>query len=220
MKLNFTSFLICLQLFVQNLVAQDNILTGVRTEFRISEKCFVSTALWGLFMQSELVYSGDAGAFETSNPAQRMGSEVGIHYLLTGKLFADVNFNYSHGRSLGVGEGKSCVRLAPSMTSIGGLTYKQEKGLGASLRYRCADSDPACLYSDPAKGYFLIDAVINYRWKRVEAGVTVENVMNVKWTEDEIDAEGGIEKESAPVSDLHFTPPTPLLVRANLFYIF
>jgi hypothetical protein len=64
-------------------------------------------------------------------------------------------------------EGENCIPLALTFTSIVGLTMRMDKGLNASLRYCHIDSRPAQENKAiRARGYFLLDAVLNYTTAR------------------------------------------------------
>ncbi len=71
-----------------------------------------------------------------------------------------------------------------------------------------------------ALGYFVTDAAINYTKKKWEAGISVQNLFNTKWKETQFDTESRLQNEPAPVSEIHFTPGTPLFVRLsfNIFF--
>lgn len=191
------------------------------SEFKLSKHILVNVALWGLYMESELVYIGDEGTVETNNPTQRLGTDLSIRYQITDKLFADVDLNYNHGRLVGPPEGENFIPLAPRLTSIGGLTYKRDKGINAGLRYRFIDSRPANENNTvTAKGYFLLDAVVAYKLSKLEFGISAENLLNSTWNQAQFDTESRLYNEPAPVSELHFTPGTPFFIKANIAFRF
>ena len=75
-------------------------------------------------------------------------------------------------------------------------------------------------YSTIAKGYFITDAAVNYSKKKWEADLAIQNVFNVKWKETQFDTESRLQNESAPVSEIHFTPGTPFFARLSLTVFF
>jgi hypothetical protein len=193
----------------------------IGSEFKLGKRILVNAAWWGLYLESELVYVGDEATVETNNPTQRIGTDLSIRYQITDKLFADVDLNYNHGRLVGVPEGENFIPLAPRLTSIGGLTYKQDKGINASLRYRFIDSRPANeTNSVTAKGYFLLDAVLAYKLSKFEFGLSAENLLNTVWNQAQFDTESRLFNEPAPVSELHFTPGTPFFIKGNISFHF
>ncbi|HKR07017.1 MAG TPA: TonB-dependent receptor [Bacteroidia bacterium] len=193
----------------------------VGSEFKLGKRILINAAFWGLYLESELVYVGDEGTVETNNPTQRIGTDLSIRYQITNKLFADVDLNYNHGRLAGAPEGENYIPLAPRLTSIGGLTYRPDKGIHASLRYRFIDSRPANeTNSVTAKGYFLLDAVLAYKLSKVEFGLSAENLLNTPWNQAQFDTESRLFNEPAPVSELHYTPGTPFFLKGNIAFRF
>lgn len=189
----------------------------IGSEFKIGHRILVNTALWGLYLESELVYVGDAGTVETNNPTSRIGTDFSLRYQITDNFFADLDFNYNYGRLVGIEKGKNFIPLAPQITSMGGLTYKQDKGLNVSGRYRFIDSRPANeTNSVTAKGSFIIDAVFAYKLSNLEFGFSIENLLNTVWNQAQFDTESRLFNEAAPVSELHYTPGTPFFMKGNV----
>jgi len=193
----------------------------VGSTFKPVPSLVVNAALWTLHLQDELVYSGDEGTTESAGPTRRYGVDVSARYQLTGRLFLDADVNYSHGRLVAAPAGENYIPLAPSFTSIGGLTLKNPGGLSASLRYRHIDSRPA--QEDNAiraRGYFLLDAVVNYTRPRFQLGATAENLLNVAWNEAQFATDSRLRNEAASVNELNFTPGTPFFVKVNASVFF
>jgi outer membrane receptor protein involved in Fe transport len=188
----------------------------VGSTFKPVPELVMNAALWYLRLTDELVYSGDDGTTESVGASQRFGFDVSARYQLTPRLFLDADANYSHGRLLARAEGDNLIPLAPTFTSIGGLTYRQPTGLSASLRYRHIDSRPAVEdNSVRARGYFLLDAVLSYTRLRYQVGASVQNLLNVKWNEAQFATTSQLRGEVAPVTELNFTPGTPFYLKLN-----
>ncbi len=193
----------------------------VGSTFKPVPSLVVNAALWTLHLQDELVYSGDEGTTESAGPTRRYGVDVSARYQLTGRLFLDADVNYSHGRLVGVPAGENYIPLAPSFTSIGGLTLRNPNGLSASLRYRHIDSRPA--QEDNAiraRGYFLLDAVVNYTRPRFQVAATAENLANVAWNEAQFATDSQLRGEASSVNELNFTPGTPFFIKVNASVFF
>ncbi|OGX92162.1 hypothetical protein BEN49_03750 [Hymenobacter coccineus] len=181
----------------------------------------VNAALWALRLQDELVYSGDEGTTESVGPTQRYGLDVSARYQLSSRFFLDGDFNYSHGRIIDATEGNNHIPLAPTFTSIGGLTMRSPKGLSASLRYRHIDSRAAIEdNSIRARGYFLLDAVAAYTRPRYQVGVQMQNLLNVAWNEAQFATDSQLRGETQSVNELNFTPGTPFYLKANASVFF
>jgi len=185
--------------------------------FKVSKKLVLQSALWYLWLQQEFVYVGDEGVVEAGGQTRRVGFDVSARYELAKNLFADVDLSLANSRALDVAKAESYLPLAPRFTSVGGLTYRKQQGWNGSLRYRYMDNRPANEdNSVVAKGYFIIDAAINYTWKKWEAGLSVQNLMDTRWKETQFDTESRLQTEPAPVSEIHFTPGSPFFARLSI----
>ena len=61
-----------------------------------------------------------------------------------------------------------------------------------------------------ARGYMLLTSTTRYRYKNVEAFLSIENLANVDWREAQFFFTSRLPNEpAAGVSDIHFTPGTP-----------
>lgn len=188
---------------------------------KISKNIFVNVAVWHLYLQQEFVYVGDEGIVEPSGKSRRIGFDVSMRYQPISHLFFDLDLNYSRGRSIEEPKGQNYLPLAPSFTSIGGLTYKSNRHFSGSLRYRYMGDRPANPdYSIVAKGYFISDMVLNYTQKKFEAGIAIQNLFNIRWKETQFDTESRLKDEATPISEIHFTPGTPFFLKATLNYFF
>lgn len=185
--------------------------------FRIGRKALINISLWGLDLENELVYVGDEGIVEISGATRRLGIDFSARYEMTSRLFADVDFNYNYGRYRYLPKGENYIPLAPAFTSTGGLTWKHTKGWSASLRYRFIDTRPANENNTvQALGYFLLDAVVSYSIKQFTFTLTGENLLNARWNEAQFDTESRLRGETQSVSELHYTPGSPLFVKGSI----
>jgi hypothetical protein len=189
--------------------------------FKPFPRLLLTTALWRLNLDQEFVYVGDEGVVEPGGKTRRYGADLSVRYQLLNWLYADVDVNYTRPRALGEEKGSDYIPLAPTFTSIGGLSYRLKSGLNGSFRYRYLSDRPASADNSViAEGYFLMDAVVNYTRPRYELGISVENLTNTSWREAQFDTESRLQHEEVPVSEIHFTPGTPFFVRASLSYFF
>ena len=197
----------------------------VGSTFKPVPSLVVNAALWSLHLQNELVYIGDDGNVENTGPTQRYGVDVAARYQLSRRLFLDTDVNYNHGRQTDAPADANYIPLAPTFTTIGGLTYKAPKGLSGSLRYRHIDSRPA---NDDgsirARGYFLFDAVLSYTKARFQIGATAENLLNVQWNQAQFATQTRLltpqRERPAGFDELHFTPGTPFYLKLNASVFF
>ncbi len=181
----------------------------------------LKTTLWHLYSEQEFVYVGDAGIVEPGGRTRRMGLDLSARYQLNNWLFADIDVNLTRARSIDALKGEDDVPLAPSFTSIGGLTAKLKTGFSGSLRYRFIDDRPASEdNSVKAPGYFIADAVLNYHLKKFECFVSIENIFNREWNEAQFATESRLQMEAAPVTEIHYTPGTPRFLKAGISFNF
>lgn len=101
------------------------------------------------------------------------------------------------------------------------MFYKAEKGFNGGLTYRYIKSRPANEdNSITAKGYFIVDASINYTRPKYEIGLAIENLFNTKWNEAQFATESGLKGELNAVSELNYTPGTPFFASIKLAVFF
>jgi outer membrane receptor for monomeric catechols len=204
---------------------QNNLPTALGYEagstFKLGKKILVNAALWGLNLESELVYVGDASIVKITGATRRLGTDLSMRFQLSDILFADVDINYNHGRYVNLPKGENYIPLAPSLTSTGGLSLKQAKGINAGIRYRYLNSRPANEdNSVQALGYCLLDALINYTCSKFQVGLSAENLLNTKWNQAQFDTQSRLKNESQPVSELHYTPGTPFFLKLSVSAFF
>jgi outer membrane cobalamin receptor len=178
-------------------------------------------ALWYLKLDQEFVYVGDEGIVEPGGRTRRLGMDLSARYQPVHWLYVDVDVNYSRGRSIDDPKGTDRIPLAPIFTSMGGITYKGRNGVNASLRYRYMGDRPANEdNSVVAEGYFVTDAMVSYERKKFEVGLSAQNLFDVRWKETQFDTESKLQNETVPVSEIHFTPGTPLFLKGHVVFYF
>jgi hypothetical protein len=171
---------------------------------------------WRLYSQQEFLYVGDEGIVEAGGRTKRNGIDLSIRYQMIAWLFADADFNMAKARMIGVPKHIAYVPLAPTFTSIGGLTIKGRNGFNIALRYRyMADQAAKENKTIMAKGYFLTDLVLNHRMGKFQYFISMENILDQEWNEAQFDTESRLKWESDPISGLHITPGTPRFLKVG-----
>ena len=195
--------------------------TDLGTLFKPFPKLVVTTALWYLYLQQEFVYVGDAGVVEPSGKTKRMGIDFGLRYQLTDWLFFDTDLNYTYARSIDAPFGQNYIPLAPDFCSTGGFNINKLKRFSGGLHYRYLKSRPANEdNSIVAKGYFVTDFNLNYEYKNVTFGFSIENIFDTAWNETQFATESRLQNESQSVTEIHFTPGTPRFFKAKVAFRF
>ncbi len=186
-----------------------------------SPSLYVNIALWYLQSEQEFVYVGDDGNIEPSGRSARSGIDLITRYQINKNIFFNNNFNYSHSRAMDEKKGDNYIPLAPTFTASGSLIYKKLQGLNASLQYRAIANRTANKdYSIVAKGYFLVDASLSYSTKKIELGLSVENLLNSKWNEAQFATTSRLQHELMPITELNFTPGNPCFLKFKMSFSF
>lgn len=187
--------------------------------FKPFPRLLVNAAAWYLWLQQEFVYVGDEGVVEPSGKTRRYGLDLSARYQLTKTLYADLDLNTAKPRAIGAEAGQAYLPLAPTFTSVGGLSLQNAGPWSGSLRYRYMADRPANEdNSIVAKGYFVNDLQVNYSKRNYVLGLSVQNLFNVRWKETQFATESRLQNEAAPVEEIHFTPGTPFFARLSLTY--
>ncbi len=186
-----------------------------------TDKLLLNVALWYLYLEQEFVYNGDDAVVEPSGKSRREGIDIIARYQFTKNLFANVNVNFTKPRSIDAPKGEDYIPLAPTATSTGGIFYKPKQGLNGSLSYRLINNRPANENgSITAKGYFVMDASLNYTKPKYEFGIAIENLLNTTWNEAQFATESRLKNEPVSVTELHFTPGIPFFARLKFAVFF
>jgi hypothetical protein len=195
--------------------------TDLGANIKMGSKLFLHTAAWYLFLDQEFIYVGDEGIVEPGGKTIRKGLDLFLRYQPFQKFFADADFSYAHARLKDAQSGQNFIPLAPAFTSSGGLSYRGENKWKGSLRYRYMANRPANEdYSLTARGYFIMDAVLEYAVRKFECSLRADNLLNTKWKETQFETESRLRHESASVREIHFTPGTPFFLRMAVTYNF
>lgn len=204
---------------------------GSRT--RQLDRLDLAAAFWFLDLDSELVFSGDAGNqeigaggnFRPAGKTRRYGVDFEARHRFTDWLYGDYDLSFAHSRF----RDGSAVPLAPTLLMNGGLSAEFANGLSVALRARFVDDRPAIEdRSLTARGYLLVDLIARYRWRNLEADLALKNLTNHDYREAqfadntcvrrELDVATGCSskpgqqtehpQDAAP--DIHFTAGNPI----------
>jgi outer membrane receptor for ferrienterochelin and colicin len=173
-------------------------------------KLLINSALWYIFSEQEFVYIGDEGVVEPSGRSRRYGIDISARYQIIKSLYADIDLNTATPRALDAESGKNYLPLAPTFTTVGGLSYQAQNGFSGSLRYRYIADRPANEDNNIiAKGYLVNDLQLNYSKAKYTIGLSVQNLLNTRWKETQFNTESRLKGEAQSVEEIHFTPGTP-----------
>ncbi|AUX39865.1 TonB-dependent receptor [Sorangium cellulosum] len=184
----------------------------------------LSAAGFLLDLDSELVWSGDAGETEASGPTRRYGVEIGGRYRLGSWLFADVDATFTRARFRANAGNGSAVALAPTRTLTAGVSARPTFGAYtpfAAVRVKAIGARPATEDEAlTAEGFTVVDANAGLRFHDVEVAVDVQNLFNTRWREVQFASESRLPYEPAAVTGIHYSPGWPFtaIARATLYW--
>lgn len=189
--------------------------------WKATPRLILNSALWYLYLEQEFVYVGDEGVVEPSGKTARRGIDLGIRYQINDWLFFNSDLTYTRARSIEEGKGENFVPLSVPFTYTAGLSVKRAAGLNGSIRTRHLANRPANEdNSIIAKGYTITDMNVSYQFKRLNLGLVMDNLLNVKWKETQFATESRLANESASVEEIHYTPGTPFNIRGSISFRF
>jgi TonB family protein len=184
----------------------------------------VNATAFLLDLDSELVWLGDEGTTEASGRTRRYGVEIGARYRMGSWLFADVDATFTRARFRSNAPSGNEVPLAPRRTLTAGIGVRPTFGswtpFGSvrvkSLADRPANEDGSLT----ARGFTVVDADAGARYRNIELGVDVQNVLNTRWREVSFATTTRLAYEPRAVEGIHYSPgwPRTVIGKATLYW--
>jgi hypothetical protein len=177
----------------------------------------ISAAVFALDFDSELIYVGDAGISEPSDPTRRYGFEVAAFWNPVDWLALDASYAYSHSRFKDAPSNLDRVPNTVEGVAAAGVTWLPGDGWEGSLRVRYLG--PAPLLEDNsvrAPSTTLVNAGISKDLGRFEIGLDILNLLEAEDFDMVYFYESQLQGEAAPVEDIHFHPVHPRTFVLNL----
>ena len=181
----------------------------------------ITLTAFELATDSELVFVGDAGTTEPSDPTRRSGVELNAFYSINERLVIDLSAARASGHFRGLPDGANSITDAHENVAAAGLTYVGTQGLTASLRVRYFGD--AALTEDESvmkENSTLINAGVSYAAGAWEMGIDVLNLLDAEDDDIAYFFESRLPGEVEAVEDIHFHPSNPRVIRAMLRYSF
>ncbi len=179
-------------------------------------------ALWGLELDSELLFVGDGGITEPSRESRRYGVEFGVFWTPLDWLILDVDYAWSRARFQGSDPAGDRIPGAVEDVASVGVAVNRNDGWfgGARLRYlgEAPLVEDDSVRSDPT---LLVNVEAGYRFnERLSAFLTVFNLFDAEDNDISYFYESQLPGEAAPVDDVHFHPVEPRSLRGTIAYRF
>jgi hypothetical protein len=175
-------------------------------------------ALWGLDLDSELLFVGDGGITEPSRESRRYGVELGAFWTPLEWLILDLDYAWSHARFRGNDPTGDRIPGAVEDVASLGIAVNRTDGWFGGARVRYLGEAPLIeddsVHSDPT---LLVNVEAGYRFNRQwSAFVTVFNLFDAADNDITYFYESQLPGEAAPVEDIHFHPVEPRTLRATV----
>lgn len=191
----------------------------VGTRLRPASGLDFAAAGFLLDLDSELVWDGDTGTTQPSGATRRYGLELTGHWRLGGWLFADAAATFTHAEFRANAGNGSAVALAPTRTLTAGVGVMRRLDawtLFGSVRVKSIADRPATQDGSlVAQGYTLLNAEAGVRFRDLELGVDVLNLLNTRWREAQFATTSRLAWEPAAVTGMDYTPGWPLTVMGH-----
>jgi len=180
-------------------------------------------AVWGLDIDSELVFVGDAGTTEASRPSRRYGVEWSNYYRVLPWLTLDADLSLSKARFRDDDPAGNLIPGAIQNVFSGGVSVDSLGGWSGSLRVRYFGPRP--LIEDgsvSSTASTTVNALLGYELMRgLRAQVEVFNLLDARVSDVDYYYASRLPGEPAGgIEDVHFHPAQPRSARVALVYGF
>lgn len=201
---------------VDPLVRSDGLEVGVRGF--IGNKLNMSAALWSLDLESELLFVGDAGNTEASQPSKRQGFEFVAYYHFTDQISADLEYAYADAEFRDVPTDEHEIPGAVRDVVQAGLNLDMGDSWFGSLRYRYFGKRP--LVEDgsvESDGTGTLSIRLGYQRPRFRASLDVLNITDSNDHDIDYFYESRLPADPSGEAseDIHFHPIEPRSVRLS-----
>ena len=178
-------------------------------------------ALWQLQMDQEFVYVGDAGVVEPKGASIRRGIDLSLQQTISKALQWNFSINSTDSRFKDGVNGEDYIPLAPRLTSVFNLNWKNQKGLFSQIELRHIADRPAVEdYSIVAKGYSIVNGNFGIKHTKSSYGIQIFNLLNTDWNETQFATESRLFNEVNSIEEIHLTPGSPIDIRLFFTYLF
>ena len=183
-----------------------------------------TASVWLLNLDSELLFTGDAGITEPAAASRRRGVTFANFYRPVPSVALDADVSFARARFAGVEAGQASIPGALENVLAAGVAYSpRTAGLFSSMRLRHFGSYPLLPdNSSRARADNLVNADVGYQLSSgTRLRVSILNVLNARADDIQYSYASRLRGESSDgVEDVHFHPVEPLQVRVTVAYQF
>ncbi len=180
-------------------------------------------ALWGLELDSELLYVGDAGRTEPSDASRRTGVTLANFYRFNRSWTADADVSWARARFVDVPPGAERIPGALERVVAAGFSHDPSgDGVLVGLRVRHFGSYPLTPEGGVrARANTLFNINTGFRLGSTQLTLTVLNVFDEKHSDIQYFYTSRVSGEPLDgIGDVHFHPAEPRQVRLGLTWEF
>jgi hypothetical protein len=177
-----------------------------------------SLTLWRLDIDSELIFTGDAGTTEASRPSRRQGVEWANYWTPAAWLLVDGDVSLSSARFTDNDPVGNRIPGAIEQAASIGVSLRESDPWSAGLRLRYFGPRP--LIEDNSvrsNSSTLVNMQVGYRIsKPVKISMEILNLFSARVSDIDYYYASQLPGEAAPVNDIHSHPAEPRAVRMTL----
>ncbi len=179
----------------------------------------ITAAIWGVDLDSELLFVGDAGTTEASAPSRRIGVTLTSFTRLPLSLTADADVSLTRARFRGAAsEGARIPGAVESVVAAGLGREPENDGAAWSLRLRRLGAYPLVVDdSQRSRASTLVHVNIGYKVGSARITLSVLNLLDSEQADVEYFYRSRLPGEAlAGLADVHFHPAEPRQLRVSL----
>jgi len=198
---------------------------GLRSKPWGPDRMELMATFWGLDLNSELVFVGDAGTTEARGATRRYGVEAGARGQIYGPLHFNGSLTWTHAEFKDTG---LAIPLAPELTAYAALLLRWPEGLSSQVQMTYLGVRP--LTEDRtvnAPSWLVFDVTERYQLPiklshgRLEAFLFVQNLFDTNWEGATFAFTSRLPNEPAGgVQDIHFVPGNPRFFMGGVGWYF
>ena len=178
-----------------------------------------TVTLWTVALDSELLFVGDAGSTEASDPSRRFGITLANFYRINSEWNADVDVSFTRARFVDADPGFD--RIAGALENVVALGLSREPfgdGAFGALRLRHFGSYPLVDdNTERAEANALLNLQLGYRLGRARLSVGIFNLLDEVHSDIQYVYPSRLSGEPAGgIEDRHFHPAEPRALRVTL----
>ena len=180
------------------------------------ERFHLTSVVWFLTSESELVFVGDAGTTEPKGSSERYGVGLTGFVRPLPWLALDASYSWSDARFDDLPRGEDRIPGALEHVISAGATVTAGP-FSSSLRLRHFSAYPLIEDNTQRAGSTtLVNLGGSYAWRRVNFDLTVINLFDSKDDDIQYYYESRLASESGPVADTHRHPAEPRQLRGTV----